>query len=266
MKNWKILLMAVLALSLMAYAFGCATDDGSGSGEVKGDTSGSSFENGAKADVELEILEDGTLYATSIEFDDEEEDDDDCECEQEGEHEGENEDCDCEDDDEEDVEDDEDEEGDHQDDDDEDDDDDDDEGDKEEFDALVEEVGEDYFVVFGDLVVMMEPDDGDEDEGDEEDDEGEVDYEISDLTVGTWVEVKGAYDAANNIFYAEEIKGQEDGENEFGVESIIENLGDASFTMLGMTITYDSNTTIEGENDGVDCEQEGEHEGENEGC
>jgi len=122
------------------------------------------------------------------------------------------------------------------------------------------------FVVFNNLVVMKEADDGNEQKAENnEGEENDTDYEIPDLTVGTWVEVKGAFDAAAGIFYAEEIHGQESGETEYGIESVISNLSDSSFTMLGLTITYDENTQFESEGNN-DCNQEGEHEGENENC
>ena len=267
-KSLKLLLAVLAVFTLLLFVAACDNSGSSGSSEVKGDTTdtgGNGLTAGAYADVHVETLADGTLYAKSIELGGEGDD------ENEGDEEGEDQEGDHQDDDQGEVEDDdqgEDQEGDHQDDDG----DDDDEGDKEKFEAQVDSVAADFssFVVFGDLVVMMEPDDGDQaqdTENDNEDDEAD-DLEIPSLTAGLWIEVKGAYDPVAGILYAEEIKARSDGETDASIETLIDSVGDGSFTMLGLTITFDANTEISGgeENDGVDCQQEGENEGENTNC
>ena len=282
-KSLKLLLAMLAVFTMLLFVAACDNNGSSGSSEVKGDTTdtgGNGLTAGAYADVHVEMLADGTLYAASIELggegDDENEGDEEGE-DQEGDHQdddqGEDQEGDHQDDDQG-----EDQEGDHQDDDQDDDDDDDegddddDEGDKEKFEAQVDSVAADFssFVVFGDLVVMMETDDGDQAqdaENDSENDEAD-DLEIPALTVGLWIEAKGAFDPVAGIFYAEEIKARTDGETDAGIESLIDTVGDGSFTMLGLTITFDANTEISGgeENDGVDCQQEGENEGENTNC
>jgi hypothetical protein len=102
--------------------------------------------------------------------------------------------------------------------------------------------------------------------------DGEEEIGICDLTAGMWIEVEGEY-GTDGIFYAEKIEAAED--EETGIESVLENLTAGTFTMLGLTITYDENTVIgagndseneDGEDDDVNCEQEGENKGENAGC
>jgi hypothetical protein len=301
---------ALLVLFLMLP--GCPVSDSTGL------VSGSAYE------VELQVQDDGTLYAVSMEAK--------CDGEQDGEHDGDNEDEDGEDGDnqEQDGESDADEEGDADDEGDGDDDGEEDgdndgegHGDGEHecedvetgFSAQVDSVAADCssFTVFGSLIVVLEEDDdhgedveqeGENGEGQqmvlaldvpsqdpatvgptldqgEGQDDGDDEPGICDLTPGMWIEAEGEYEA-DGIFHAEEIEIADEAETE--IESVIGNLTDGTFTMLGLTITYDDSTIVEGgdededegeadeddedegEDDGDDCEQEGENEGENAGC
>jgi len=128
-----------------------------------------------------------------------------------------------------------------------------------------------------------EREDGEQREDGEDGEDGEEDLGICDLTAGVWIEAEGEYEA-DGIFYAKKIELADEAESE--IESVILNVTDGTFTMLGLTITYDEDTIIEGgdeegenedegeadedEGDGEDgdddCEQEGENEGENAGC
>jgi len=195
---------------------------------------------GSAYEVEIQVLEDGTLYAVSIEPSDE--------GEQDGEQEGENEEEDGENEDE------------------------DGEGDEVEtgFSVQVDSIAADCssFTVFGSLTVVLEADDAAGEDLERE--AGEEEIGICDLTAGMWIEVEGEY-GADGVFVAEEIEIADEAETE--IESVLENLTGGTFTMLGLTISYDSDTVIEaseeeedGEGDDDDCEQEGENEGENAGC
>jgi len=207
MKDLKQLLIVAFLTMVMTLAFACGgSDDDDDNGEVMGDTS--DLTEGALAEAEVEILEDGTLYSLEIELGGDDDDDDD------------NDDNDDEDDDEF----------------------------EEEFTAPVEAIAEDFSSVtfFGGLVVMLDLEDDDDDEDDEDEDE----LAIDELTVGMWVEVEGLYDAADGIFHADEIEAAD--EEEMEISSIIQNLTDSSFTMLGLTITFDENTEVELDGDDDD--------------
>lgn len=212
MKSNKIFLLALMAISLLALAVSCG-DDSSDNGEVKGDIS--DLYEGALAEVEVQVLGDGTLYALEIELGDYEEDEDD---------EDEDEDDDFE----------------------------------EEFIAPVEAIADDfsYIIVYGDLMVMLDLDDDDDDDDDEDEDEGEL--EISDLDVGMWVAVEGLYSDTDGIFHADEILAAGEEEREIG--SKIQNLTESSFTMIGLTITYDEDTEVEIEEGEDDDEDEDDEE------
>jgi len=209
MKTGKIAFLAVLAVSLLALAFACG-DESSDNGEVMGDIS--DLTEGALAEVEIQILGDGTLYAEEIELGDYEEEEEDDEDEEE------------------------------------------DDEFEEEFTAPVEVIADDfsYIIVYADLMVMLDLEDDDDDD-DDEDDEDEGELEITDLDVGMWVSVEGLYSETDGIFHADEILAAGEQEREIG--SKIQSLTDSSFTMLGLTITYDENTEVEieeGEDDDED--------------
>jgi hypothetical protein len=281
--NWKPACTLLAIFSMLALGAACIGDGSSGNGQVKGDTTGGpdDLTAGAFADVHVETLADGTLYAFAINLDgkdgEDDDDDDDNDDNDDGEDDDDDDNDDGENEDDDDDDNDDNDDGQNVDDDDDDNDDNDDGEDdgeegKEKFEVQVDSVMADFssFIVFGDLVVMMEPDDGDANEQPGEGGEGDEanDLEIPDLAPGLWIEAKGVYDVAAGIFYAEEITARTDGETDASIESLIDTVGDGSFTMLGLTITYDANTEISGaeENDGVDCEQDGENEGENQNC
>jgi len=192
--------------------------------------------NGAVYEVEIQVLDDGTLYAVEIEPSDDSEadEDDDADEEEDGDT---------------------DEEADG---------DDDEDGEEVEsgFSVQIDAIAADRtsFTVFGSLTVVLEAEEGEVDE------EG---LQMTDLTVGMWIEAEGEY-GADGIFYAEEIEAAD--EEEIEIEAVLGNLTDTTFAMLGLTINYDSGTAIDGEEeeegeeddeeDDDDCEQEGENEDE----
>ena len=226
--NWKSIVFLALVFGLFATIQGCPMPT---SVLVEGET----------YEAELQINADSSLYALEIEQegDDDGDDEDDDECEQEGEHEGE---CDDEDDDE-----DEDEceqEGEH-------------EGENEgcegEFDmegeisALVISIGSDRlsFELLPGYFVILADDEGEIDRGEGDDDDH---LTIADLEVGMWVEVEGEYE--NGMFEAEEIELAD--ENEIEIEGVAYNITPTTFSMLGLTISYDDTTEIEIEDDDDD--------------
>lgn len=292
----RLLLNLVLTVILPLFVFGgCSEEAADSGGEVKGDsatavetladgdsaTAVEALADGVYAEVELEILEDGTLYALSIEIED---DDDDAKA-----GDDDNDDKDLKDE------------------------------FKAQVDAEADHFLS--FSVLGGLTVVMEADDEDEDdidcqngftpdgqpcEDDDEDDEAEEDdgddiqcqdgltpdgqtcedddaddedeeedLEIAELEAGIWVEVKGSYSEEDGTFFAEKIQLADD--NESKAEGVISGLGDSSFSIFGLTITFDDNTLLDvgddndddeenEDDDDIECEQEGESEGDNEGC
>jgi len=100
------------------------------------------------------------------------------------------------------------------------------------------------FTVFGTLTVVLDLELGDPD------DETLL---ISDLAVGMWIEAEGEL-AADGVFHAEEIEAADEEESE--IEAVLENLTDTTFTMLGLTISYDEGTEIDGDEEEEEVEEE----------
>ena len=171
-------------------------------------------------EVELQINADSSLYALEIEQEGDGDDDGgyDDDCEQEGEHEGENEGCD---------------------------------GDSEinmegEISAQVISIdaGRLIFELLpGYFVILDDDDEGETDRGDDDDH-----LAIADLEVGMWVEVEGEYE--NGRFVAEEIELADESETE--IEGVMYNITPTTFSMLGLTISYDDATEIEIDEDDDD--------------
>lgn len=80
--------------------------------------------------------------------------------------------------------------------------------------------------------------------------EGEDDQNLTfaDLQVGQYVEVEGFYGDDGTLF-ASEIDVEDFGDDDIEVEGAIEELGDASLTVLGLTFAVTDDTIIEGDDD-----------------
>lgn len=229
--SWSRVAYLALIVGLLVFVQGCPLADDSGLVE------------GAWYEVELQIEADNSLYALEIE---QEGDDDDDDCEQEGENEGE---CDDGDDDDADEEEDDEEEceqeGEH-------------EGENEgcdgeeelelegEISAQVISIAADglSFELLPGYFVTLE-DDADADS-----------LAIADLEVGMWVEVEGEYE--DGVFEAEEIEAADEAEIE--IEGQIYNVTGSSFSMLGLTISYDSATEIETDDEEEDDDDDDDDE------
>ncbi|MCZ7583122.1 MAG: DUF5666 domain-containing protein [Deltaproteobacteria bacterium] len=174
MRNAAILGFAVAMFAAMGFVLACDSSDDGDNGEVKGDIS--DLSEGALAEVEVVVLDDGTLYAAEIELGNYDEDEDD---------------------------------------DDDDDDDDDEDEFEEEFTTTVDAVADDFtsFIVFGTLTVQLDLEDDDDDEDDEDEDEGEL--TIDQLSAGQWVTVDGLFSASDGIFHSDEVTaaGEEEAGN-----------------------------------------------------
>jgi hypothetical protein len=124
-----------------------------------------------------------------------------------------------------------------------------------EFSAQVESVAADCssFTALGGLTVVLDGEDDDNDDGDDDDNDDGDELEICDLAAGMWIEVEGVL-GADGLFHAEEIENAD--EEEIELEAQLENLGPSSFTMLGLTIAFDANTVIDGDEDEEDSDDE----------
>jgi hypothetical protein len=304
-KNAKLFILFSMA-ALLAFISGCANKSGA---EVKGDQlTAATIANGVDADITVETRANGVLYASEVKIgNDELADTDDIECEDgltpdgqvcdDGPDEDKGDEADkndengtddiecedgvtpdgqiCED-------------GQNEDEDDGDADEEED-GAGNELVAVVEMIADDLssFTVLGGLTIVLDDasDEDVEDDTDEETDddanEDETELDIATLTVGARVEVAGEYSSVDGIFHADELKTPD--EEVIELDGTISDLTANSFSMFGLTISYDRNTSVvpedndsdesdedesgeDDENDGIDCEQEGEHEGDNEGC
>jgi len=116
------------------------------------------------------------------------------------------------------------------------------------FSVQVDAVADDLssFSVLGALTVVLDPEEGDAD------DETLL---ISDLAVGMWIEAEGEL-AADGVFHAEEIEAADEEESE--IAAVLENLTDTTFTMIGLTISYDESTEIDGDEEEEEEEEEEE--------
>ena len=85
---------------------------------------------------------------------------------------------------------------------------------------------------------------GDQEEGAEQDDENDNEdidnEEIVSFQADQWIEVEGFYSESDGIFNADDIKPHDDMES--SVEAFITEVGDGTFTMLGLVISYDDQT------------------------
>lgn len=98
---------------------------------------------------------------------------------------------------------------------------------------------------------------------------------ITEVTVGTWVEISGSWSEADNAFLAEEISVSD--EQLTQAEGALTDITHASFSLAGLTIRYDATTKLirgsseeekpgnEADNDTTQCEQKGENQNDN-GC
>jgi hypothetical protein len=197
------------------------------------------FVDGQAYEVVLQIQGGDVLYAVEAELVA-----DGDECEQEGDNEGDNEGCDADADSDDDA------------DADSDDDADTDADDEEEGDAEGDEAGYQIaaqvtaiaddlsgFELLGALTVVLE-------------DDAEAEVAIADLAIGAWVEVEGDFE--DGVLEAEKIELADD--EEINIEGALSGLTDTSFTMAGLTITYDDATVIDC--GGADSEEEDDDDGE----
>jgi hypothetical protein len=99
--------------------------------------------------------------------------------------------------------------------------------------------------------------DADDDDDQDDDDDNDDDLGICDLTPGMWIEAAGVL-GDDGVFQADEIKAADDEEIE--IDAALENLGAASFTMIGLTIAYDGNTVVNEDGDDDDDENDGDDE------
>ena len=79
------------------------------------------------------------------------------------------------------------------------------------------------------------------------------------LEIGDWVEVEGNL-GTDGLFHASELEAA--GEHETELTAVLQDLTDSSFTMIGLTISYDDSLEIEceDEDDGDDEEDDDDEE------
>jgi hypothetical protein len=122
----------------------------------------------------------------------------------------------------------------------------DDEGDEAELTAQVTDIAADRstFELLGALTVMVEPG-------------AEVEISIDGMEIGDWVEVEGAL-GTDGLFHATELEAA--GEHETELQAVLQDLTDSTFTMIGLTITYDDTLEMECEDDDHDDDDDDDDE------